>query len=110
MQGGLVDMWKENVMEDLESRSLSYVTVGKFLSDLKEEFSREENKTMKVAELKKIEQGGKTMKGFVQEFRRATRGSEYKERLLIKEFKREMNGIIRRKLTEIEQSSRSIEQ
>jgi len=38
----------------LESRSLSYVTVGEFLSDLKEEFSRRDNEMMKVVELKKI--------------------------------------------------------
>ena len=29
----LVDIWKENVMEDLESESLSYVIVAEFLSD-----------------------------------------------------------------------------
>jgi len=53
VQGGLADMWKENIMKGLESRSLSYVTVGEFLSDLKEEFDREDNETMKVAKLKK---------------------------------------------------------
>ena len=40
-------------MEDLESGNLSYTTVGKFLLDLKEEFGRRNDKTMKVAELKK---------------------------------------------------------
>ena len=35
-------------MENLESRSLSYTMVGKFLSDLKEEFDRRDNKTMKM--------------------------------------------------------------
>ena len=42
-------------MEDLKSRSLSYVTVEEFLSDLKKEFGREDDKTIKLAELKKIE-------------------------------------------------------
>ena len=36
------------------------------------------------------------MEKFVQEFRRTARESEYKERLLIKKFKREMNRTIRR--------------
>jgi len=36
------------------------------------------------------------MEKFVQEFRRTARESGYKGRLLIKEFKREMNRIIRR--------------
>ena len=34
----------------------------------------------------------------MQEFRRIARGSEYEERLLIEEFKREMNEMIRKKL------------
>ena len=42
-------------MEDLESRILSYVTVREFLLDLKKKFGRGNNKTMKVAELKKVE-------------------------------------------------------
>ena len=42
-------------MKDLKSRSLSYVIVGEFLSDLKEEFGRGNNKMIKVVELKKIE-------------------------------------------------------
>ena len=46
-------------IEDLESGSLSYTIIGEFLSDLKKEFGREDNKTIKVAELKKVEQGGK---------------------------------------------------
>ena len=48
-------LWKENIMEDLESKSLSYTIIREFLSNLKEKFGREDDKTMKVAELKKIE-------------------------------------------------------
>ena len=40
-------------MKSLESRSLSYVIVGEFLLDLKDEFDRGDNKTMKVVELKR---------------------------------------------------------
>ena len=43
-------------------------------------------------------------------FRRAVRGSGYKERLLIKELKREMNRMIRRKLMEAERPLTSIKQ
>jgi len=38
------------------------------------------------------------MEVFVQEFRRTTRESRYKEKLLIEEFKRGMNKMIKRKL------------
>jgi len=63
-----------------------------------------------VAKLKKVEQEEKTMEEFLQEFRRTAKESGYEGRLLIKEFKRGMNGIIRRKLMDAEHPTRSIEQ
>ena len=65
---------------------------------------------MKVAELKKLEQGEKIMEEFVQEFRRAARGSGYEGCPLIKEFKRGMNATIKRRLMEAECQPSSIEQ
>ena len=59
--------------------------------------------------MKKAEQESKTTKKFVQEFRRVTRKNRYEKRLLIEEFKRKMNKMIRRKFMEIEYPSRSIE-
>ena len=61
-------------------------------------------------ELRKLEQGGRTMEEFVYEFKRAARGSGYKERPLVEEFKREMNGVIRRKLIEAKNQPSSIKQ
>jgi len=110
VQGGLADVWKENVLEDLEEGELEYESIGEFLAAIKKKFGREEEKLVKIAELKRLEQGGRTMEKFIQEFRRAVRGSGYKGKPLIEEFKREMNGIIRRKLMEAERPSTSIEQ
>jgi len=42
------------------------------------------------------------MKEFVQEFKRTARNSRCEERLLVEEFKRGMNRVIRRKLMEAE--------
>ena len=42
IQKELANVQKKNIMENLESRSLSYITVGEFLLDLKEEFGGEE--------------------------------------------------------------------
>ena len=110
VQGGSVDIWKENVMEELEAGEMEYETVEEFLTVLKKEFSGGEEKSVKAAELRKIEQGGRTMEEFVQKFKRAARGSRYEGRLLMEEFKRGMNGGIRRKLMEAENSLTSIEQ
>jgi len=46
----------------------------------------------------------------VQEFKRAARESGYEGGLLIEKFKREINGIIKRKLMEVENQLGSIEQ
>ena len=103
-------MWKENVMEELESGELEYKSVEEFLTSLKKEFVGGEEELVKAAELRKLEQGGKTMEEFIQEFKRAARGSRYKGRSLVEKFKREMNGAIRRKLMEAENQPGSIEQ
>jgi len=109
VQGGSADTWKENVMEELESGEVEYETAEEFLTSLRKEFGRGEEEAVKVVELRRIEQGGKTMEEFVQEFKRAVRGSGYEGRPLIEEFKRGMNGGIRRKLMEVENPLTSIE-
>jgi len=106
----MADTWKEDIIEELEVGEIEYETAKEFLISLKKEFSGGEEKSVKVAELRKLEQGGRTMEEFVQEFKRAVRGSGYKGRLLIEEFKRGMNGGIRRKLIEAENQLASIEQ
>jgi len=72
------------------------------LSDLKEKLGREDNKIIEVVKLKKVKQRSKIIDKFVQEFKRAVRESKYKEGPLIEEFKRGMNGVIRRKFIEAE--------
>ena len=110
MQGGLADMWKEKILENLEGGLLEYETAGEFLAEIKKEFRGGDEEIVKVAELKRLEQRGRTIEEFVQEFRRAARSSGYKERLLVKEFKREMNGTICQRLIKSEQQPTTIEQ
>ena len=97
-------------MEDLESRSLSYTTVGEFLSDLRENFRKGDDEMIKVVELKNVKQESRMMEKFVQEFRRVARGSGYKERPLVEEFKRGINRMIKQKLVESGYSSKNIKQ
>ena len=110
VQGGSADVWKENILEELESGEMEYETAEEFLMTLKKEFGEGEEESVKVAELRKLEQGERTMEEFVQEFKRAARGSGYEGRPLVEEFKRGMNGGIRRKLMEVENPPASIEQ
>ena len=103
-------MWKENILEDLEVGEIEYELAGEFLVELKKEFGAGEEESVKVAELRKLKQGERTMEEFVQEFKRAARGSRYEGQLLVEEFKRGMNRAIRRKLMEAENQPSSIEQ
>ena len=96
--------------EELELGEIEYETVEELLTTLKKEFEGGEEESVKTAELRRMEQGGKTMEEYVQEFKRTARGSRYKGRLLVEEFKRGMNGGIRRKLIESENPPSSIEQ
>jgi len=110
IQGESADVWKENIMEELETGEMEYETVEEFLTNLKKEFGGGEEESVKAAELRKLEQGGRTMEEYVQEFKRVARGSRYEGRPLVEEFKREMNEAIRRKLMEAENQPGSIEQ
>jgi len=97
-------------MEELKSEEVEYELAEEFLMSLKKEFGGGEEESVKAAELRKLEQGGRTMEEFIQEFKRVARGSGYEGRPLIEEFKRWMNGGIRRKLMEAENPPASIEQ
>jgi len=110
MQGGLVDVWKENVMEELETEEVKYENVEEFLMNLRKEFGGEEEEAVKAGELRKMEQERRMMEKFVQEFKRAARDSGYEGRPLVEEFKRGMNRGIRRKLMEVDSPPTSIEQ
>jgi len=105
-----VDVWKENVMEEMEAGKVEYESAKEFLTILRKEFGGGEEESVKVAELRKMEQGGKSMEEYVQEFKRAVRESGYEGQPLIEEFKRGINSGIRRKLMEAENLLASIEQ
>ena len=61
----MADVWKENVLEDLEEGELEYELVGDFLVAIKKEFGGGEEESVKVAELKRAEQGERTIEKFV---------------------------------------------
>jgi len=96
-------------MEELETGEIEFESAGEFLAEIKKEFGGGDEESVKVAELKKIEQGGRTMEEFVQDFKRVVRGSGYEGHPLIEEFKQGMNGSIRRKLMEAENQLATIE-
>ena len=78
------------------------------MAEIRKEFGGDEE-SVNIVELKKIEQEGRTIEEFVQYFKRVARGSRYEGHPLIKEFKWNMNGSIRRKLMKVENQPATIE-
>jgi len=97
------------LLKDLENREVEFGSVGEFLLELRKKFGERDEESVKVAELRRIEQGERNIKEFMQEFQRAVRDNRYEERVLVEEFKREMSGAIRRKLIEAKRPPTSID-
>ena len=53
------------MLEDLERELLEYENIGEFLANIRKEFRGEDEESVKVAELRRLEQGEKTMEEFV---------------------------------------------
>ena len=65
IQRDLADIWEDNIMKNLENESLEFPIVEQFLADLKQEFGNRDNELVKIAELKKVKQGSKTIEMFI---------------------------------------------
>ena len=53
------------MVEDLEERLLEYKIIGEFLADIKKKFRKGNEESVKVVELKKLEQGSKMAEEFM---------------------------------------------
>ena len=65
MQGESTDVWKENILENLEAEGIEFESVGEFLVETKKEFGKEDEESVKVTELKRMEQEGRLMEEFI---------------------------------------------
>ena len=70
---------------------------------IRNDFGETSEKERKIEQLRTIEQGGRTCDKYMQEFKKVARGNNYERKPLIKEFKRGLNGSIKRKLAEAEE-------
>ena len=76
--------------------------------EIREEFGDQDKQSTKVGVLRTMEQGNSTCKEHIQKFKKIARGSGYSGKALIKEFKRSLNGGIRRRLMEAEEPPETI--
>ena len=75
---------------------------------IRDNFGETLEEERKIEQLRTIKQGERTYNKYVQEFKKVARGSSYERRSLIEEFKRGLNGSIRRKLAEAEEPPTTI--
>ena len=71
------------MIEKLKAGKIEYETAEDFLISLKKEFGGGEEELVKATELRKLEQEGKMMEEFIQEFKSIARGSGYERRPFI---------------------------
>ena len=102
VQGGVAKIWKDNILDEITKGTLTVQTVEELFTKIRQEFGEFDKESRKVDELRVLEQEGRTVDEYVQEFKKAARGSGYERRALVEEFKRGLNRAIRRRLAEAE--------
>ena len=110
VQGEVAEVWKENVLEEKRQGVLGVELVEELFTKMREEFREFDEESRKVDELRMLEQGERTCDEYVQIFKKVSRGSGYEGRPLVEEFKRGLNGNIRRRLAEAESPPVTIEE
>jgi len=96
------------LLDELAKGELEVESAEQLFTKIRNNFGEILEEKRKIEQLRTIEQGERTCNEYVQEFKKVTRGSGYEGRPLIKEFKRELNGSIRRKLAEAEEPPTTI--
>jgi len=95
-------------LDELAKRESEVDTVEKLFTKIRNDFGETSKEERKIEQLQMIEQGERTCDEYVQEFKKVARGSSYEGRPLIKEFKRGLNGAIRRKLAKAKEPPTTI--
>jgi len=108
VQEGIAEAWKNNLLDKLAKGESEMESVEQLFAKIRNDFGETLEEERKIEQLRTIEQGGRICDEYVQEFKKIARGSSYKGRPLIKEFKRGLNGAIRRKLAEAEEPPTTI--
>jgi len=103
VQGGIAEAWKDNLLDELAKGESEVESVEQLFAKIRDDFGEALEEERKIEQLRTIEQGERTCDKYMQKFKKIARGSSYKGRPLIKEFKRGLNGAIRRKLAEAEE-------
>jgi len=108
VQGGVTEAWKDNLLDELAKEESEVESAEQLFAKIRNNFGETSEEERKIKQLRMIEQEGRTCNEYIQEFKKVARGSGYEGQPFIKEFKRGLNGTIRRKLAEAEEPPTTI--
>jgi len=97
-------------LDELAKGELEMESAEQLFTKIRDNFGETLEEKRKIEQLRTIKQGRRTCNKYVQEFKKITRESSYERRSLIEEFKRGLNGSIRRKLAKAEEPPTTIEE
>ena len=83
VQGGVAEVWKDNILDEIEKGTSEVETMEELFEKIRKEFGEFDEESRKADELRLLVQGPRTCNEYVQEFKRAVRGSGYEGRALI---------------------------
>jgi len=95
-------------LDKLAKEESKVESAEQLFAKIRNNFRETSEEERKIEQLRTIEQEGRTCNEYVQEFKKVTRGSGYEGKPLIEEFKRGLNGAIRRKLAKAEEPPTTI--
>jgi len=98
------------LLDELAKGESEVESAEQLFTKIRNDFGETLEEEKKIEQLRTIEQGERTCNKYIQEFKKVARGSGYERRPLIEEFKRGLNGSIRRKLAEAEEPLTTIEE
>ena len=108
VQGGIAEAWKDNLLDELAKGESEVESAEQLFTKIRNNFGETLEEERKIEQLRMIEQGGRICNEYMQEFKKVARGSGYKKRPFIEEFKQGLNRAIRRKLAEAEEPPTTI--
>jgi len=108
VQGGVAEAWKDNLMDESAKGESEVETAEQLFSKIRNDFGKTSEEERKIEQLRTIEQENRTCDKYIQEFKKVARRSGYEGRPLIKEFKRGLSRVLRRKLAEAEEPPTTI--
>jgi len=110
VQGRVAEAWKDNFLDKLSKEESEIEMAEELFGKMRNKFGEMVEEERKIEQLRTIKQGGRTCHEYIQEFKKVVRESSYKGWPLIKEFKRGLSRVLRRKLAETKNPSSTIEE